>query len=158
MTSQPGKLTVSQNIKEIWQWNLVPWRNITWGTFLLKNHTQNVLEKLFPRPFLENQIWAYLWINSLKFYIVCFSCREIFILLAFILCQVRALKICWNFAADHLLLPHIKLLWKARRGLELISIPHLLLICCVPRLLLSIDQISLSGCLYFLRYWTICVL
>ena len=35
--------------------------------FSLKNHTQNVVEKLFPGSFLKNQNWAYLWINSLKF-------------------------------------------------------------------------------------------
>ena len=33
----------------------------------LKNHTQNVLEKLFPDPYLKNQNGAYLWINSVKF-------------------------------------------------------------------------------------------
>ena len=27
---------------------------------LLKNHTQNVLEKLFPDPYLKSQNWAYL--------------------------------------------------------------------------------------------------
>ena len=43
-----------------------------WETFFLKIHTQNVLETLFPGPFLNNQYWAYLWINSLKFYTVCF--------------------------------------------------------------------------------------
>ena len=37
----------------------------------VQNHTQNVLEKLFPGPFLKNQIGVYLWINSLKFYTVC---------------------------------------------------------------------------------------
>ena len=41
-------------------------------TFLLKNQTQNVVEKLFPDPFLKNQNWDYLWINSLKFYAICF--------------------------------------------------------------------------------------
>ena len=25
-----------------------------------RNHTQNVIEKLFPDPFLKNQNWAYL--------------------------------------------------------------------------------------------------
>ena len=40
--------------------------------FILKKHTQNVVEKLFPNPFLKNQNWAYLWINGLKFYTVCF--------------------------------------------------------------------------------------
>ena len=31
-------------------------------------------EKLFPDSVLKNQNWAYLWINSLKFYTVCFYC------------------------------------------------------------------------------------
>ena len=44
---------------------------------LLKNHTQNVLEKLFPDPYLKNQNWAYLWINSVKFQTVCFYCMLI---------------------------------------------------------------------------------
>ena len=30
-----------------------------------KKHTQNVVEKLFPDPFLKNKNRAYLWINSL---------------------------------------------------------------------------------------------
>ena len=55
---------------EIWSVNRV----ITWETFFLKNHTQNVVEKLFPCPFLKNQNWAYLWINIPKFYIFCFNC------------------------------------------------------------------------------------
>ena len=37
----------------------------------MKNHAQNVGEKLFQDPFLKNQNWAYLWINCLKFYTVC---------------------------------------------------------------------------------------
>ena len=47
---------------------------LTWETFFLKNHSQNMVEKLVPDPFLKNQNWAYLWINSLKFYRVCFYC------------------------------------------------------------------------------------
>ena len=39
---------------------------------LLKNYTQNVVEKLFPYAFLKSQNLAYLWINCLKFYTVCF--------------------------------------------------------------------------------------
>ena len=42
--------------------------------FFLKNHTENVVEKLFPDLFLQNQNWAYLWINSLKSYTACFYC------------------------------------------------------------------------------------
>ena len=41
--------------------------------FLEKSYTKWV-EKLFPDLFLKNQTWAYLWINSLKFYTTCFYC------------------------------------------------------------------------------------
>ena len=34
----------------------------------MKNHTQNVMKKLFSDPFLKNQNWAYRWINSQNFY------------------------------------------------------------------------------------------
>ena len=47
-------------------------KNITWDTFFLKDHAQNMVEKLFPESILKNQNWVYLWINSLKFYTVCF--------------------------------------------------------------------------------------
>ena len=30
------------------------------------------MEKLVPEQFVKNENWAYLWINSLKFYAVCF--------------------------------------------------------------------------------------
>ena len=43
-------------------------------TFFLKNHTQNAMEKQVSDLFLKNENWAYLWINSLKFYAVCFYC------------------------------------------------------------------------------------
>ena len=44
--------------------------------FSWKNHTQNVVEKLFPDPFLKYQNWAYLRINILKFYLFCLYCLE----------------------------------------------------------------------------------
>ena len=40
----------------------------------LENHTQIVVEKLFPDPFLKNKNWAFLWINSLEIYTACFYC------------------------------------------------------------------------------------
>ena len=40
----------------------------------MKNHTENVMDKLFPGSLPKNQYWAYLWINSLKFYAVSFYC------------------------------------------------------------------------------------
>ena len=45
---------------------------LTWETYSLKNHTQNMMEKLFPDPFLKNQNWVYIWINSVMFYAVLF--------------------------------------------------------------------------------------
>ena len=41
----------------------------------LENYIQNVVEKLVPDPFLKNENWAYLCINSLKFHTVCFYCK-----------------------------------------------------------------------------------
>ena len=35
-----------------------------------------MVEKLFLDPFIKNQNWAYLWINWLKFYTVCFYCMS----------------------------------------------------------------------------------
>ena len=43
-------------------------------TFFLKNRIQNAVNILFPDSFLKKQDWAYLWINSLTFYTVCFYC------------------------------------------------------------------------------------
>ena len=40
--------------------------------------------------------------------------------------KLRTIKIYWNWAADLLLSPHIKLFWKTKRGLELVSLPHFL--------------------------------
>ena len=35
-----------------------------------------MVDKLFPELFLKNKNWAYLWINILKFYTVCFYCMR----------------------------------------------------------------------------------
>ena len=51
---------------------------MTWETFL-KNHSENVVEKLFPDHLLKNQNWAYLWINILRFYIFRFYCLACYV-------------------------------------------------------------------------------
>ena len=76
MTSQPVEQTIIiQILPNIWRskgiqamrfGQLIQY-NVTRRTFFLKNHAQNVLQKLFPDPYLKNQNWAYLWINSVKF-------------------------------------------------------------------------------------------
>ena len=78
---------------------------------LIKYNMKNiflVVEKLFPEPFLKYQNWAYLWINSLKFYPVYFYCMPSWVLSKYI------------ETADHLLLPYKK------RDLELVSPPDFL--------------------------------
>ena len=45
-------------------------------TFFLKNHTQNVVKKLFQDTFLENYNLSYPWINSVKSYTDCFYCMQ----------------------------------------------------------------------------------
>ena len=60
MTPQPGEKTIAIHIlpnicrsKGNSHWNLVSQYNLTWETFFLKNHAQNIVEKLFPDPFLQ---------------------------------------------------------------------------------------------------------
>ena len=40
----------------------------------LENHTQNVVEKLFPDLLLKSRDLVHLWIVSLNFNTVCFYC------------------------------------------------------------------------------------
>ena len=81
----------------------------------LKTHTQNVVEKLIPALFLEDESWAYLWINSLKLYIVCFYCMA-----NWGLSKYNETKLWTTYMSS----PHIKLFWKVKRGLELVSQPY----------------------------------
>ena len=82
MTSQTGKQIIAlykfpdisksqdnQTMKfgQLIEYNM---RNI----FYKKSHAQNALDKLFPDPFMKNQDWEYLWVDSLKFNTVCFYC------------------------------------------------------------------------------------
>ena len=38
--------------------------------------------------------------------------------------KLRAIDKYWNEAVDHLLLPHVNIFWKKKRGLELVSLSH----------------------------------
>ena len=81
----------------------------------MKNPTQNMVEKLFPGPFLKNQNCAYLWISILKLNIFCFNYLPSWGLLKVI--QTKMQTICcylkWCF-------------FNKQRGLELASLPHCL--------------------------------
>ena len=82
--------------------------------------SQNVVEKLFPDTFLENQNWAYLWINILKFYIFCYC-----------LASWGLSKLIETKLQTTCILPQIK-----KRGLELVSLPHFLHNFCRKKFLL----------------------
>ena len=97
----------------------------------LKNLTKNLVEKLFPDPFLKNQNCAYTWIDSLKFCTVLFHCMP-----------------SWGLIKD-------------KKDLELVSLPQFLHNFWKKKFILFIlwtDEISSSGCLYFVRHLAICVL
>ena len=113
-------------------------------TFLEKSCTKRWGE-LVPDPFPKNQKWAYFWINSLKFYTVCF----------YFISKSRTTKIYRAEIADRKLLLHIKLFLTNKKRFETsfpapfsawfwkINFSHLLFS----------NQIWLPYCLYFLRYW-----
>ena len=66
-----------QTFNEIFKSELVYLQKNIWDKFLMKNQAQNVVEKLVTDLFLKIQNWAYLSINSLKWYksdfILCLS-------------------------------------------------------------------------------------
>ena len=82
----------------------------------LENHTQNMVEKLFPDPFVKNQNRGYLWINSLKFNTVCFQCMPSSGLPKYF--QAKLQTTCFYL---------IQRFSKKQKGLELASLPHFLL-------------------------------
>ena len=151
MTSRPGKQTIPMHIltnvsrsKGNQGMKFGRLINYECGTFFSNNHTQNVLNKLFPDPFLENQNWAYLWINSLKCYAVCslYPAED----------YQNILKLSSRLFAFTF--------FKKKWGLELVCF----IFCPIYKSIhfscsiLLPDQISLPGYLYFVRYWEICVL
>ena len=106
-------------------------------------------DPLSPDPFLKNQNWAYLWINSLKFYTFSFNCMPSWGLAKYI--ETKLQNTCF----------YLMLFFKKKKGLELIFLPHFLrdfrekYFSCY---ILLTQRILLPGCLYFLRYWAICAL
>ena len=55
--------------------------------------------KLFPDSFLKNQNWAYLWINSLRFYTIFLSCNTSCQLSKYIETKLQNFFLCliWSF-------------------------------------------------------------
>ena len=113
--------------------------------FLKKSYIKCGRETL-PRPFYIKSNCAYLlnWES------------KVLSSLLLLYVKLRTIEIYWNQAVDHLLLPHIKLFKKSKRGMGLASLlfeeKYLSFYILLP------DQVSLSCCFYFLRYCGICVL
>ena len=116
--------------------------------FFLKNHAQYATEILFPDPFLKNWNWAYLWINILKFHTACLYGMSSWGLSEHIETSCRPLA----FTSYEAFLKN------KRYGTSLpISFSAWFLkknICYI----LLLGQISLSCCLYFVRYCAVCVM
>ena len=110
--------------------------------FLWKNHTQNMVEKLFTDPFLKTQHWAYLWINSLKLYTVNFQCMPSWGLSKYI--ENKLPITCFL-----LIFEKQKEVWNYSRCLIFCMIFEEKYFCCC---ILLTDQISLPVRLYLLRY------
>ena len=114
MTSQIGKqlqntyCPISQAVKTTRHWKY-KMRNI----FLEKSFTRCGGETS-PRPFLKNQICAYLWINSLRFYTVCFYYPS------------RGLSKYIESKVKITCFYLVKLFKKTKRRRELTSLPHIL--------------------------------
>ena len=79
----------------------------------MKNQAPNVVEKPFPDPFLKTQNLTYLWINSLKFYTICFYCMQSCGLSKYIETPLAFMSYEVFFK-------------KTKRGLKLVSLPHFL--------------------------------
>ena len=66
------------------------------GQLMEYNKRNFFLEKSYTKcggdPFLKNQNWAYLWINSLKFYAVCFYCMPSWRLSKYIESKLQAIR------------------------------------------------------------------
>ena len=111
---------------------------------------KNVEEELFPDSFLKIQKSVYLWINILSF-----------IYFVFTVCQVEDsrnwLKLCCRalaFTSNKAFLKNQK-----RSGTSLpVSFSTRFLKKNSSCYIILSEQISRSGCLYFVKFWAICVL
>ena len=119
-------------------------------SIFLENRSKNVIKKLVPDRFIKNRNWAYLWINSLMFY-----------KFVFIIYHVDGYQNILKLSCRPTDITSYKACLKKKRDMKLVSIPHFqhmflkkYLSCCN---LLNVWT-SFSGCIYFVRYWAICVL
>ena len=113
----------------------------------MKNHAQNMAENLVPDPLQKNQNWAYLWINDLKFYSASIYCIPSWGLSKYI--ETKLQTTCFFFKKKQ------KEVWNESPGVIFcMALEEKHLSCYIP----LTEQISLSVCLYLVRYSAISVL
>ena len=134
----------SKEVKATRHWNLLNWQNIKWEPFFLKNHTQNMMQKLFPDLFMKNQNWDQQSTASYSLFLLCVK-----------LSAIEMLKLSYRPLAFTSCKAFLKEVWKLSPCLIICMVFEGKYFFCY---VLLTDQISLSGCFYFMRYWAICVL
>ena len=115
----------------------------------LENHKQNTVEKLFPDPFLKTKIK-----------LISGSIVQSFIKFVFIVCQIEGYRNILKLSCRPFPFTSYKPFLKAKRSLQLISLPHFLhdFWRKVFFLLYSINWPNFIVWFYFVRYWAICAL
>ena len=114
----------------------------------LIEYSMGNVKKLFSDPFLKNQNWAYLWVDSLKLYTVWFCMPRG--LLKYIETKLKT-------AFSYLIYSFLE-----NKNRSWTSLPASFFIWLLKKhssfYILLTDQISLTGCLYFARYCAISLL
>ena len=121
-----------------------------WETFFLKNHAQSVVQTLVLDSFLKTQNWEYLWINRVKFHAFCFFCMPVWGLSKYI--DKKLQTTCFYVILNFL-----------KKQKETCNYYPCFISCIFfeekyfSSYILLIDQVSWSGCFYFVIYCAICV-
>ena len=90
-------------------------RNFEMSLSLEKSY-KKCIEETIPRPFSKKS----------KLSISLDQYSEVLFIFFLLFGKLRTSESDWNYAADHLLLPHIKLFQKAKKGLDLVFFPRFL--------------------------------
>ena len=126
-------------------------RNFEMSLFLEKSYTK-CIEETILRPFSKKS----------KLSISLDQYSEVLFILFLLFGKSKTFESYWNYAADHLLLPHIKLFQKAKRGLDLVVFSHFLIDFWrkIFLLLYSITWPNFNVCLTLLReiFGNMCIL
>ena len=126
-------------------------RNFEMSLFLEKSYTK-CIEETILRPFSKKS----------KLSISLDQYSELLFILFLLFGKSKTFESYWNYAADHLLLPHIKLFQKAKRGLDLVFFSHFLIDFWrkIFLLLYSITWPNFNVCLTLLReiFGNVCIL